>query len=97
MLFFLLLSVTACSLTDAFVDRRREAGRTGNALYVGSSKTDAPVVCYNKLTTDFAKVQQMADEECVRHNTGVRAEFDEEDVFSCRILTPAKAKFHCVR
>ena len=94
---FLLLSIGACSLADAFVDRRREAGRPVDSLYVGSSKTDAPVICYNKLITDFETVQKMADEECVRHDTGIRAEFDEEDLFSCRILTPVKAKFHCVR
>lgn len=93
----LLLQAGACSLTEPFVDRRREAGKTGAELYVGSSKADAPVVCYNGWATDFETVQKMADAECVKQGTGSAASLDGEERFSCRIMTPSKAKFQCVR
>lgn len=93
----LVLFLGACSLTQPFVDRRREAGMTGSGLYVGASKTDAPVVCYNGWVTDFEEVQKMADEECVKHNTGTSASLENEDRFSCRLFTPTYAKFQCVR
>ncbi|MBR1648200.1 MAG: hypothetical protein IJ689_01205 [Alphaproteobacteria bacterium] len=89
--------VCACSQLEPFVDRRREAGKTGNELYVGASKKDAPVVCYNGFKTDFSTVQKMADDECIKYDTGTAASLDEEEKFSCRILTPTKAKFQCVR
>ena len=93
----LVLFLGACSLTQPFVDRRREAGMTGAGLYVGASKTDAPVVCYNGWVTDFEEVQKMADDECVKHNTGTSASLENEDRFSCRLFTPTYAKFQCVR
>lgn len=93
----LLFAVGACSLTEPFVDRRREAGRPKDNLYVGSSKSDAPVVCYNGWKTSFDEIQKMADDECVKNDTGVAAKLDGEEVFSCRIMTPTKAKFQCVR
>lgn len=93
----LLLQTAACSLTEPFVDRRREAGKSGEELYVGSSKTDAPVVCYNGWVTEFEMVQKMADEECVKYGTGTAASLDVEEKFVCRIMTPTKAKFQCVR
>lgn len=93
----LLFAVSACSLTEPFVDRRREAGRPKDNLYVGSSQPDAPVVCYNGWRTSFEEVQKMADAECVKHDTGIAAKLDEEEMLSCRILTPTKAKFQCVR
>jgi len=93
----LLFALGACSLTEPFVDRRREAGRPKDNLYVGSSKPDAPVVCYNGLITKFDEVQKMADAECVKHDTGISARLDDEEIFACRIMTPTKAKFQCVR
>ena len=93
----LLLLVAACSLSEPFVDRRREAGKKGDELYVGTSKTDAPVICYNGWVTDFSAVQKMADDECVKNNTGTAAVLDNEERFSCRIMTPTYAKFQCVR
>lgn len=96
-LLLLLLQISACSLTEPFVDRRREAGKTGGELYVGSSKTDAPVVCYNAWVTEFGTVQKMADEECVKHGTGTAASLDVEERFACKVMTPTKAKFQCVR
>lgn len=96
-LWVLLFVATACSLTEPFVDRRREAGRPKDDLYVGSSTTEAPVVCYNGWKTSFEEVQKMADAECVKYDTGIAAKLDEEEHFSCRIMTPTKAKFQCVR
>ncbi|MBO7556632.1 MAG: hypothetical protein J6T72_04480 [Alphaproteobacteria bacterium] len=96
-LFLLLLCVSACSQVEPFIDSRREAGQTGERLYVGSSKKNAPVVCHNGLWTDFEKVQKLADEECVKNGTGTKAVFDRKEVFSCRLLAPQKSFFKCVR
>ena len=96
-LWLILITVSACSFLDPFVDRRREAGRPKDNLYVGSSKPDAPVICYNGWRTDFSEVQKMADDECIKHNTGVAARFEEKEMFACRILIPTKAKFECIR
>ncbi|MBQ8785875.1 MAG: hypothetical protein IJZ59_07555 [Alphaproteobacteria bacterium] len=93
----LVLLISACSVTQPFVDRRREAGKTGSELYVGTSKTDAPVICYNGWVTDFEEVQKMANDECIKHNTGTSASFETEENFSCRLFTPTYAKFQCVR
>ena len=96
-LFLLLVLVTACSQVEPYVDSRREAGQTGPRLYVGSSKKNAPVVCYNGLWTDFEQVQKLADEECVKRGTGTKAVFERKEIFSCKILTPQKSFFKCVR
>lgn len=97
LMLFLLLAVSACSMTEPFVNRRREAGKSGAELYVGSSKPEAPVVCYNSWVSGFEKVQKMADDECVKHSTGTSALLEKDEGFSCRILTPRSAKFQCVR
>ena len=93
----LLLAVVGCSWTDPFIDRRREAGAEPERLYVGRSRPDAPVICYNGWTTEFAELQQMADEECIRQGTGFRAEPEGQEFFVCRLLTPAIWKFRCVK
>ena len=66
-------------------------------LYVGQSRPEAPVVCYNGWVTKFDELQKMADAECVKHQTGDYAEPVEQDVFTCRLLTPAAWKFKCVK
>lgn len=97
-LFLLLISiVSACSQVEPFVDRRREAGRPRANLYVGSSKKNAPVICYNALWTDFDEVQKKADDECIKNGAGTKAVFDKKDYFSCTLATPSKAFFKCVR
>ena len=72
---------------------QRRRGR----LYVGQSRPEAPVVCYNGWVTKFDELQKMADAECVKHQTGDYAEPVEQDVFTCRLLTPAAWKFKCVK
>lgn len=94
--FCMLIIVGACSLAEPFVDRRREAGQIGELLYVGRSRPESPAICYNSWATDFAVVQKMADEECVEQEKGVRAEFVDDAIFSCRLLTPTYANFKCV-
>ena len=47
--------------------------------------------------TKFDELQKMADAECVKHQTGDYAEPVEQDVFTCRLLTPAAWKFKCVK
>lgn len=93
----LLLATAACSWTEPFVDRRREAGAKGDRLYVGRSKPEAPVICYNGWKTEFDELQKMADAECVKHKTGDYAEPEEQELFTCRLLTPSTWKFRCVK
>ncbi len=90
------LSAAACSLTEPFVDRRREAGANPEKLYVGSSKPDSPVICYNGWVTDFEKIQEMANNECLKNETGNYAQPQEQEFFVCRLLTPAVWKFKCI-
>ena len=88
----LLLVLAGCSWVQPFVDRRRNAGAEEGKLYVGQSRPEAPVVCYNGWVTKFDELQKMADAECVKHQTGDYAEPVEQDVFTCRMLTPAAWK-----
>lgn len=92
----MLIFISGCSLFQPFVDRRRNAGQTGDLLYVGRSKPAAPVVCYNSWVSEFEQIQKMADEECIKQKTGTRAEFVSEDKFSCRLLTPIYSNFQCI-
>lgn len=93
----MLAALTAgCSQLDAFVDRRREAGaKTPESLYVGASTPEAPAVCYNSLLTPYKRVKELADQECVRQNTGTHAEPVRQTLFTCRLLVPNHYYFKC--
>lgn len=79
-----------------FVDRRREAGGLSDgALYVGNSTPENPAICYNKLYTSWDEVQKLADEECIKNQTGTHATPVKETVFSCRLLVPNHYYFKC--
>lgn len=81
-----------------FVDRRREAGAPSpDKLYVGLSTPENPAICYNALYTPFKEVQALANKECVRQNTGTRAEPLRQSVFTCRVLIPNHYVFKCVK
>ncbi len=92
----LTLMSVACSWVQPFVDRRREAGAEKERLYVGQSRPEAPVICYNSWATTFDELQKMADAECVKHQTGNYAKPAGKEVFTCRLLTPAAWKFKCI-
>lgn len=92
----LFLLVSACSITEPFVDRRREAGATSaETLYIGASKPNTPAICYNALTTPYSDVKKLADEECKKHRTGSYAVADKQTVFTCRLLIPNHFYFKC--
>ena len=57
----LLLVLAGCSWVQPFVDRRRNAGAEEGKLYVGQSRPEAPVVCYNGWVTKFDELQKMLD------------------------------------
>ncbi len=95
-LMFVLAIVSGCSWVEPFVDRRRNAGAVPERLYVGMSKPEAPVICYNGWKTEFDQLQKMADEECQKQQTGTRAEPIGADYFTCRLFTPAAYRFKCV-
>ena len=87
--------LSSCAQFEPFVDRRREAGGfESGALYVGRSTPENPAVCYNKLV-NFEKVQKLADEECIKHNTGTHAVFEKDTLFTCRLIFPRHAYFRC--
>lgn len=98
--YFILINlffVSACSLFEPFIDRRRNAGATDmRFLYVGASKPDAPAVCYNGLWTNEEEIQKLADAECLKHQTGTHAVKQDTSHFSCKILLPSHAYFKCV-
>ena len=96
MFFLMPVMLAGCSITEPYVDRRRDAGQPLEKLFVGRSKPNAPSICYNGLITKFAEVQELADEECIRQETGVRAEFVNNNSFSCTLMTPTFANFKCV-
>lgn len=92
-----LCATGACSMLNPFVDRRREAGVKDLAyLYVGESTPENPAICYNKLTSNFEQIQKMADEECVKNQTGNKAIFVDKSVFTCRVLIPNHLYFKCI-
>ncbi len=98
-LFFLVLLsavVNACSITAPFVDRRREAGaQTQAALYVGKSTSTHPAVCYNALTTPYAEVLALANQECIKQKTGSYAVPEKQTSFTCRLFIPNHFYFRC--
>jgi hypothetical protein len=90
--------ICSCTILDPYIDRRRNPGTSDvSKLYTGSSKEDAPAICYNQLLTTDEELQKMADEECDKHNAGTHAEFVKKDGFSCKILLPATAYYKCVK
>ncbi len=97
-LLLLICLLSACSLFQPFVDRRREAGAsTPERLYVGKSTPENPAVCYNKLWTDYEEVKKLADDECVKQKTGTHAEPVEQTTFTCRLFIPNHLYFKCVK
>lgn len=88
--------VSSCSIFKPFVDRRRNAGVSNPALlYSGTSKSDAPTICYNGLWTEYSELQTMADEECKKNGTGTKAVFDHETTFTCKLFLPSRIYFKC--
>lgn len=91
------LFLGSCGNLDPFIDRQRNPGQDAKHLYVGPSKPNAPVICYNPLLTDDDTLQQMADEECVKHKKGNRAELVKKRHFEGRLLLPSHAHYKCVK
>ncbi len=93
----LLFLLSACSLFNPFVDRRRNPGASQDKLYIGESKPNAPVICYNPLFTDDDTLQQMADEVCQTEETGDYAELRNKNYLDGKLLLPARAYYRCVK
>ncbi len=90
------LLLTACSIWEPFVDRRRNAGATDiRRLYVGKSTPKNPAICSNPLWTSKQTVQALADAECVKYNTGTHAVQTDVNHFSCKLLLPTHTFFKC--
>ncbi len=88
--------LNACSITEPFVDRRREAGMSSpENLYIGESKPNKPAICYNYWGTSYSEVKKLADEECRKHKTGTYAIPVKQTVFTCRLLIPNHFYFEC--
>ncbi len=93
----ILLFLTACSLFEPFIDRRRNAGADLEHLYVGRSKPESPAICYNGLWTTEDELQALADAECQKHGTGVRAEKTGTTTLTCKLFLPTHAYYKCVK
>ena len=94
---FILFSVTACSLVEPFVDRRRNAGVENiKNLYQGRSTPEAPAICYNGFISDEEQIQALADNECKKHNTGTKAIKTHTSKFTCKIFLPSHDYFKCI-
>jgi hypothetical protein len=90
-------AVTACSLTEPFIDRRRNAGaKDQQHLYVGRSQPDKPAICYNGLWTSEETLQTMADEACRKNAPDTHAVKTNDESFTCRLLLPSCAYYECV-
>ena len=95
---FILTITSACSLLEPFVDRRRNAGVEDiKNLYVGRSTPEMPAICYNSLFTDDLQIQELADAECKKHNTGTHAVKTHTTKFTCKIFLPSHDYFKCIK
>jgi len=91
-----LFVLSACSVFQPFVDRRRNAGQTDvSKLYVGRSTPDEPAVCANGLWTTDEKIQQLADEECAKHHPNTHAVLTHKTHLTCKLLLPTHTYFKC--
>lgn len=90
---FAIVFTSSCSQFRAFEDRRREPGT--QYLYSGSSKPNAPVICYNPLFYNDEEVLKMADDICKKNDVKTTATFVNKDNFSCRLFIPTKAYYKC--
>jgi len=94
----LVLLLSACGQLSPYIDRRRNPGvQDMRFLYTGPSKPDKPAVCYNPLWNNDEQIQRLADEECVRENTGVRAVLVKKTHFDGKLFLPSHAYFKCVK
>ena len=85
-----------CTILSPYIDRRRNPGVSDmRYLYIGKSTPTNPAVCYNPLVSNDSRLQQLADEECAKHNTGTHATFVKKNYFSCKLLLPAVAYYKC--
>ena len=92
----LLFFVSACSLTEPFVDRRRNAGETDvSKIYVGRSTPDEPAICANGLWTSKEEIQTLADKECEKHHSGTHAVFSHKTILTCKLFLPTHTYFKC--
>ena len=91
---FLFTLVSACAQFEAFEDRRREPGT--EYIWVGSSKPQAPAICYNPLFYSQEELKEKADEICRKNQADTHAELVDISYFSCRLLIPSKAYYKCV-
>lgn len=92
----LLFFVSACSLVEPFVDRRRNAGEADlSKLYVGRSTLSEPAVCSNDLWTSQDQIQALADEVCLKNGTGTHAVQTHKTHFTCKFLLPTHTYFKC--
>ena len=85
-----LISLTACSQFEPFVDARREAGQV---TPIGSSRPGYPVVC-SGLWRDASERLALAEAECAK--LGQTAVSVQTKSFDCKLFTPVKESFKCV-
>lgn len=97
LLLLLMFFLSGCSMFNPYIDRRRNPGvQDLRYLYSGPSTPENPVICYNPLLTDEITLQQMADEECRKQQTGSKAQFLEKTYFDGKLFLPNHAHYKCI-
>ena len=82
---------------NPYIDMRRNPGvQDLRFLYSGPSTPQSPAICYNPLLTDETELQQLADEECRKQQTGNKAEFVKKTYFDGKLFLPNHAYYQCV-
>ena len=94
----LICMLCSCSILDPYVDRRRNPGTSDiSKLYTGRSKPNAPAICYNPLLTNEEELQTLANNECIKNNSGSHAQFVTSQSFSCKIFLPSMNFYKCTK
>lgn len=95
---FVVFFIAGCGIFEPYIDRRRNPGvQDLNRLYSGPSTPDKPVICYNGLLTDDEELQVIANEECVKQETGNYAEFVKKTHLTGKLLLPSHAYYRCMK
>lgn len=89
------LTVAACTTQEPYIDRPYQIDRehsnfpNGPDIVAGVGIT----VCYSKSDTTPADIRAVAEKECQRG--GLNAQFVEQTLDQCTLMTPVAAVFSC--
>ena len=88
---FLVVTLTACSQLEPFVDARREAGQVEP---IGQSRKERVAICYNPLWHSSEELQELAEEACESQKKN--AVYETTEYFNCRFVNPNTNFYNCL-